>query len=114
MTGMAGSMEEGRVCAVLAAGNFGQERHSNRWRLAIAILSLSVLCPALVRAQSHGVQAGPKVDVLGLKSISRFCGKECPSERGKAGLRVLRLFQFPIDFRECDSHGGPVNPLPVG
>jgi len=58
---MAGSVEEGRSCASWAAGNLDQERRSNRWRLAIAILSLSVLCPTLVRAQSHGVQAGPKV-----------------------------------------------------
>jgi hypothetical protein len=58
---MAGSVEGGRGCAVLATGNLGQERRSNRWRLAIAILSPSVLCPTLVRAQSHGVQAGPKV-----------------------------------------------------
>jgi hypothetical protein len=58
---MAGSVEEGRGCAVLAAGNLGQERRSNRWRLAIAFLFLSVLCPTPVRAQSHGVQPGPKV-----------------------------------------------------
>jgi hypothetical protein len=58
---MAGSMEEGRGCAVLAAGNLGQERHSNRWRLAIACLFLLVLSPTLVRAQSHAVQPGPKV-----------------------------------------------------
>jgi hypothetical protein len=58
---MAGSMEEGRGWAVLAAGNLSQERHSNRWRMAIACLFLLVLSPTLVRAQSHAVQPGPKV-----------------------------------------------------
>ena len=58
---MAGSMEEGRGCAVSAAGNLGQGRPSNRSRLAIAFLFLSVLGPTLVRAQSHGIQPGPKI-----------------------------------------------------
>jgi hypothetical protein len=61
MTRMAGSVEEGRGCAILAAGSLHQERRCNRWQLAIAILSLSLLYPALVRGQSHSVQAGPKV-----------------------------------------------------
>src|SRR5260221_4262532 len=61
MTSMDVWVEDGPGQTVLAVGNLAQERRSNRWQLAIAILSLAVLCPTLVRAQSHSVQAGPKI-----------------------------------------------------
>jgi len=53
--------EDGPGQTLLAVGNLGQERRSNRWQLVFAILSIAVLCPTLVRAQSHSAQAGPKI-----------------------------------------------------
>jgi hypothetical protein len=61
MTCMVVSEEDSRGWTVLAAGNLNQETRSNRWRLALAVLAIALLCPTLVRAQSHTVQAGPKV-----------------------------------------------------
>ena len=55
------SEEDGPGQTVLAVGNLGQERRSNRWQLAIAVLSIAVWCPTLVRAQSHSSPAGPKI-----------------------------------------------------
>src|SRR5260370_15889247 len=64
MTSMDVSEEDGPGQTVFAVGNLGQERRSNRWQLAIAVLSIALWCPTLVRAQSHSVQAGPKITQL--------------------------------------------------
>jgi hypothetical protein len=70
MTCIAGSQEGCRGQAASAAGNLDRPRRSNRRGAAIAVLSIALLHPALLHAQSravqasaqsHPVQASPKI-----------------------------------------------------
>jgi hypothetical protein len=61
MTCIAVSLEGNCGRAVLAVGNLEQERRSSRRWFAIAVLSISLLHPALLYAQSHAVQSSPKI-----------------------------------------------------
>jgi hypothetical protein len=70
MTCIADSREGCCGRAALAAGNLDRPRRSNGQRVAIAVLSIALLYPALLHAQSravqasaqsHAVQAGPKI-----------------------------------------------------
>jgi hypothetical protein len=56
---LCGEGDRGR--AVLAVDNLDQERRSNRWRLAIPVLTILLLHPVLLHAQSRGGQASPKI-----------------------------------------------------
>jgi hypothetical protein len=55
------SGQDDRDQTILVAGYLYQVGRSNRWWPLIALCSISLLCPTLVRAQSHSVQPGPKV-----------------------------------------------------
>lgn len=61
MTRVAVSQENRRGQAALAASDSDQERRSRRRRLATAVLSIALLYPALLLAQSRAVQASPKI-----------------------------------------------------
>jgi hypothetical protein len=58
---MAVSGEYDRARTVLVEGDSDQTVYCDRWWLVIAVFSILLLCPTLVRAQSRSVQAGPKV-----------------------------------------------------
>jgi hypothetical protein len=55
------SGQDDRGQTILVAGHLNQLGHFNQWWPVIALFSISLLCPTLVRGQSRGVQAGPKV-----------------------------------------------------
>ena len=55
------SGQDDRDQTILVAGYLNQVGRSNRWWPLIALCSISLLCPTLVRAQSRSVQPGPKV-----------------------------------------------------
>ncbi|HET9375564.1 MAG TPA: hypothetical protein VFO40_11350 [Chthoniobacterales bacterium] len=61
MTCMVVSGQDDRDQTILVAGYLNQVGRSNRWWPLIALCSISLLCPTLVRAQSRSVQPGPKV-----------------------------------------------------
>jgi hypothetical protein len=60
MTGIVVFGQDDRDQTNLVAGYLNQVGRSNRW-LLIALFSISLLFPTLVRAQSRSVQPGPKV-----------------------------------------------------
>jgi hypothetical protein len=61
MTCVAVFHEGTRGRGVLAGANSDQDRRLSRWWFAIAFLSIWLLHPALLQAQSHAVQANPKI-----------------------------------------------------
>ena len=56
------SGQDDRDQTILVASYLNQMGRSNRWWWpVIGLFSISLFCTTLVRAQSHSVQAGPKV-----------------------------------------------------